>query len=212
MAKLDSGRQAEIRSWLSLQLDQGAWEPGQGLPTLRELARHHGCSITPVQRALRQLAKAGRIELRHGSGATVLPPPRPWVALTVSSRVVDPSWQSLDGAAEQHLVQHLGASPLVRTRLEGAGGIAAVMTQALVDPPAALVLSQEPPPDAALRSLAARVHAAGIPLLQWASDEPLPGAHAVVGGFAGGTAALTREILRRGAHRPLRLAIAGWPA
>jgi GntR family transcriptional regulator, N-acetylglucosamine utilization regulator len=59
---------------LRRSLDTGRWRPGDRLPTERELAKHYGCSLITVRRALGELVREGRIERTQGRGTHVLRP------------------------------------------------------------------------------------------------------------------------------------------
>jgi DNA-binding transcriptional regulator YhcF (GntR family) len=53
-------------------LVEGALEPGARLPSVRRLAMELGVHFNTVSEAYRTLAAEGWLEIRHGSGATVL--------------------------------------------------------------------------------------------------------------------------------------------
>jgi GntR family transcriptional regulator len=57
---------------LKSALDQGIYEPGDRLPTERDLARHYGCSLITIRRALSELSREQRIERTQGRGTYVL--------------------------------------------------------------------------------------------------------------------------------------------
>jgi GntR family transcriptional regulator len=59
---------------LRRSLDAGRWNPGDRLPTERELAAHYGCSLITVRHALGELVREGRIERTRGRGTHVLRP------------------------------------------------------------------------------------------------------------------------------------------
>jgi DNA-binding transcriptional regulator YhcF (GntR family) len=54
------------------QLTNGTYQPGDVLPTQRELAAEYGVSRDTVQKVLRQLIEEGVISSRQGSGSKVL--------------------------------------------------------------------------------------------------------------------------------------------
>jgi GntR family transcriptional regulator len=53
-------------------LDEGKYKPGDRLPTERDLARHYGCSLITIRRALSELSREQRIERTQGRGTYVL--------------------------------------------------------------------------------------------------------------------------------------------
>jgi GntR family transcriptional regulator len=59
---------------LSAALDGREWQPGDRMPTERELAKRYGCSLITVRHALGELVREGRIERTRGRGTFVLQP------------------------------------------------------------------------------------------------------------------------------------------
>ncbi|MEU7892952.1 PLP-dependent aminotransferase family protein [Nonomuraea sp. NPDC049152] len=82
-----------------LREDIAARQPGDRLPSSRELMRRHGVSPVTVSRAIGQLAAEGRVITRPGSGAFVAPRPAPlrevsdlsWQTVALGDRVIDDS-------------------------------------------------------------------------------------------------------------------------
>ncbi|MFE3449277.1 PLP-dependent aminotransferase family protein [Nonomuraea sp. NPDC059194] len=74
-------------------------QPGDRLPSSRELMRRHGVSPVTVSRAIGQLAAEGRVVTRPGSGAFVAPRPArinevsdlSWQTVALGDRVIDDS-------------------------------------------------------------------------------------------------------------------------
>lgn len=62
---------ARLSSWLRCQMEAGALQPGDRLPSEHELAAQHGVSRTTVRRALQSLQTASLIHRRRGSGTFV---------------------------------------------------------------------------------------------------------------------------------------------
>ena len=60
---------------LHVALAAGDWQPGEQLPTERELADQYGCSLITVRRALDELAREGRLQRMRGRGTFVTEPP-----------------------------------------------------------------------------------------------------------------------------------------
>jgi GntR family transcriptional repressor for pyruvate dehydrogenase complex len=61
---------------LKAQIDQGAWRPGDRLPTEAQLSATHGVSRSVVREAVHQLKSQGLLRSRQGSGMFVTPPVR----------------------------------------------------------------------------------------------------------------------------------------
>ena len=59
---------------LAAALDAGEWNPGDQLPTERDLAERYGCSLITVRRALGELVREQRLERTRGRGTFVLHP------------------------------------------------------------------------------------------------------------------------------------------
>ena len=66
-------RAEAIADQLRQQILSGKYEPGERLPSERELAGRTGANRTSVREALKQLEQAGMISIRRGDGARVLP-------------------------------------------------------------------------------------------------------------------------------------------
>ena len=61
----------QLRDQIQAALHLGELRPGDGLPSLREMARRHGINPKTVLRAYRALTEQGLLEVRPGSGAVV---------------------------------------------------------------------------------------------------------------------------------------------
>jgi len=59
---------------LKAALDAGEWQPGDRLPTERDMAARYGCSLITIRRALGELVREGRLERTRGRGTFVLAP------------------------------------------------------------------------------------------------------------------------------------------
>jgi GntR family transcriptional regulator len=66
----------QIASGLRRLLVEGAFRPGDSLPTVRRLAMDLGVHHNTVAEAYRQLAAEGWLDLRRGRGAAVVERPR----------------------------------------------------------------------------------------------------------------------------------------
>ena len=62
----------QIVDGLRMLFVEGALDPGARLPSVRRLAMELGVHFNTVGEAYRQLAAEGWLDVRHGSGATVL--------------------------------------------------------------------------------------------------------------------------------------------
>src|SRR3954469_19742843 len=60
---------------LRAAIDAGEWQPGDQLPTERDLASRYGCSLITVRRALDELARERRVQRARGRGTFVMSPP-----------------------------------------------------------------------------------------------------------------------------------------
>lgn len=60
---------------LRAALDSGEWQPGDRLPTERDLAAEFGCSLITVRHALAELVREGRLERTRGRGTFATAPP-----------------------------------------------------------------------------------------------------------------------------------------
>jgi GntR family transcriptional regulator len=101
----------QVREQVLQALAAGLLQPGDQMPTLRQVAVALKIDINTVRRAYDALERAGAISIRHGRGAFVEGPPDPQSAA-----------EALDGLARQTLAaaQALGVTPdaLVRRLVE----------------------------------------------------------------------------------------------
>jgi GntR family transcriptional regulator len=67
---------------LCAQIRDGRLEPGEQLPTLRELAEQTGLNVNTVRAVYRRLEHRGLIDSQHGSGTFVATAPRQATALS----------------------------------------------------------------------------------------------------------------------------------
>ncbi|WP_339761598.1 FadR/GntR family transcriptional regulator [uncultured Hoeflea sp.] len=79
----------QIADNLESRIALAEFEPGQRLPTERELARDYGVSRTCVREALLALEIAGLVTIRVGSGVFVNAPPSPDTAQARPHAVID---------------------------------------------------------------------------------------------------------------------------
>lgn len=61
----------QLRSALKQAIEEGRWEVGEKFPTVRELARVAGVSVSPVYSAVSALVEEGYLDKRAGSGTFV---------------------------------------------------------------------------------------------------------------------------------------------
>ncbi|WP_028108512.1 PLP-dependent aminotransferase family protein [Ferrimonas futtsuensis] len=61
-------RYQQLASFLNQQIQQGLWQPGERLPSIRSLSQQHGLAKISVQKALHTLEAVGLIEARARSG------------------------------------------------------------------------------------------------------------------------------------------------
>jgi GntR family transcriptional regulator len=65
----------QIAEQIRAQCLTGLLKAGQSLPSVRQLARELVVNVNTVVRVYERLAAEGLIEMRHGEGTFVLPPP-----------------------------------------------------------------------------------------------------------------------------------------
>ncbi len=65
------GVSAQVFNQLKAQIIQGAWKPGDKLPSEGELSEMFGVSRVSIREALQRLATLGLLETRHGEGTYV---------------------------------------------------------------------------------------------------------------------------------------------
>jgi DNA-binding LacI/PurR family transcriptional regulator len=61
----------QLKTILQRQIDSGELQPGDMLPSLRQLCREHGVSSITVRRALQELVNEGRLQSQQGVGTFV---------------------------------------------------------------------------------------------------------------------------------------------
>ncbi|MGW4468568.1 aminotransferase-like domain-containing protein [Nonomuraea sp. NPDC004354] len=101
----DDSSIAQIAAMLREEI--GTKQPGDRLPSSRELMRRHGVSPVTVSRAIGQLAAEGRVVTRPGVGAFVAPRP---ARLT---EISDMSWQTV--ALGDRVIDDSGVTALLTT-------------------------------------------------------------------------------------------------
>lgn len=111
----------QVKRYILDKVDAGDWAPAQRIPSENELVRELGASRMTVNRALRELANAGRIERMQGVG-TFVADPRPSLELLRIRNIAD----------EIRARGHEYSNTVVEARAEPASGDVA---EALVVPP-----------------------------------------------------------------------------
>ena len=106
MQKTSSYLYQDIAASLRQQIASGAYQPGDRLPSVRELSTQWGCTPGTVSRAYRILADEGLVSGRRGGGTRVTTPP---------PQLERPSWQwaALINKADGYLLEAVrsGHSP-----------------------------------------------------------------------------------------------------
>ncbi len=67
----------QIAEQIRSQCLAGVLEPGQCVPSVRQLARELAVNVNTIVRVYERLAFEGLLEMRHGEGTFVLPPSSP---------------------------------------------------------------------------------------------------------------------------------------
>ena len=91
----------QIAESLRLRIAQGDLEPGQRLPTVRDMARQWDCTPSTVSRAYAILADEGLVTGHRGSGTRVTDSPLPLENASLH-------WATLVNRAERFLLEALG--------------------------------------------------------------------------------------------------------
>jgi GntR family histidine utilization transcriptional repressor len=78
----------QVKRYILDKVDAGDWVPAQRIPSENELVRELGASRMTVNRALRELANAGRIDRMQGVG-TFVADPRPSLELLQIRNIAD---------------------------------------------------------------------------------------------------------------------------
>jgi GntR family histidine utilization transcriptional repressor len=78
----------QVKRYILDRVDSGDWAPAQRIPSEHELVRELGASRMTVNRALRELANAGRIDRMQGVG-TFVADPRPSLELLQIRNIAD---------------------------------------------------------------------------------------------------------------------------
>ncbi len=69
MAKLSVYQQTVDK--LQAKILSGEWQPGQRLPTMKQLSKQMGVSITSMREALKSMENQNVISIEHGRGIYV---------------------------------------------------------------------------------------------------------------------------------------------
>jgi GntR family transcriptional regulator len=102
----------------------GSFQPGDQLPTVRQLAMDLGVNHNTVAEAYRLLAQEGWLDLKRGRGATILerasPPPSPEAERQFARRLNELVAKALaEGVVRTVLIEHLNA---LAAKLRRGGG------------------------------------------------------------------------------------------
>ncbi|MFM9270382.1 PLP-dependent aminotransferase family protein [Halomonas elongata] len=113
-----STRYDDVADLLARRIAQGTYTVGDRLPSIRELCREQGISVTTAQSAYARLEEMGLAAARPRSGHYVLPRPRPRDLPTVSR----PAQRPLEVAQWDQVLAMVGSAPSAdQPRRLGAG-------------------------------------------------------------------------------------------
>jgi GntR family histidine utilization transcriptional repressor len=108
----------QVKRYILDKVDAGDWAPSQRIPSEHELVRELGASRMTVNRALRELANAGRIERMQGVG-TFVADPRPSLELLRIRNIADEIRER--GHSYSNTVVEAGALPASDSVAEALG-------------------------------------------------------------------------------------------
>jgi GntR family histidine utilization transcriptional repressor len=108
----------KVKRYILDKVDAGDWAPSQRIPSENELVRELGASRMTINRALRELADAGRIERMQGVG-TFVADPRPSLELLRIRNIADEIRER--GHSYSNTVVEAGALPASDSVAEALG-------------------------------------------------------------------------------------------
>lgn len=102
----------------------GAFQPGDQLPTVRQLAMDLGVHHNTVAEAYRLLAQEGWLDLKRGRGATIIkrptPPRSPQAEIQFARRLIEAAAKArAEGVSPRRLADHLD---MLAEKLRKGGG------------------------------------------------------------------------------------------
>jgi DNA-binding FadR family transcriptional regulator len=118
----------QIRDQIIAQVVAGVWQPGQSLPSERDLARLLGVSRPSIREALAALSIAGIVEIRRGSGSRIVATAREvleqdgrsdrWRTVGVSPLALLEARLVIEPATARLAAAHVPVDPELETHLE----------------------------------------------------------------------------------------------
>lgn len=87
----------QLKLFIRQRINQGVWQPGDRIPTERELCEAYGISRSPVRQALNELAREGVVIRRPGLGTFVaehIPAAMP-PEISIRMMCSDPQWSDV---------------------------------------------------------------------------------------------------------------------
>ncbi|MEM6822331.1 MAG: GntR family transcriptional regulator [Verrucomicrobiota bacterium] len=216
--------QTEISRSIRKQIQNGTYEIGAFLPPIRQLARQFHTSITPVNKALEELAEAGYVEKTQGSGvrvaashqATAKVQARPLVELIAywdAPGVKKPS-KSIHRleAVEEWLTWSLSQSEKIRLVLtsvnrENTQQVEQRFQEILDINPDGLVSAMPMPPSPKTLKIIRKVKTQNIPFCYFAAFVDLQDCDRIHSDFESGQYQLTRYLTEKGHKNIARIAV-----
>ena len=127
----------QLQKYLESKINSGEWEPGQKLPSEKELCEHFGVSRTVVRQALNELTYDDLVETQKGRGSFVAAPKYAWHLMqslsgfyedavaagqTVKTRVLELEIVPASGEVAEYLRLEPGAPVTMLKRLRFVDG------------------------------------------------------------------------------------------
>jgi len=110
----------QIAAQIRAQCLAGRFQPGDCLPSVRQLAKELVVNVNTIVRVYERLAAEGLVEMRHGEGTFVLPPSRATNVATELKQQREQFSREYEAMVRRGLLLGLGVPELRRLLAEAA--------------------------------------------------------------------------------------------